>query len=76
MEQVTIGKNGELVVPPELRERYHLEPDVPVRLVETRVGILVIPLVGTLPQGLLQELADWQQLGMRAWEQFPYEDTE
>jgi len=75
MEQATIGKNGEILVPDELRERYHLEPNVSVRLVETRVGILIIPLAGAPSEELLRELADWQELGLQAWEQFPYENA-
>lgn len=76
MEPITVGKNGEVVVPPDMRVRYHLEPDIPVRLVETRVGILIVPLAGKLSEELLQELAEWQQVGMQNWEQFPYEDAE
>ncbi len=71
MKQATIGKQGELIVPEEMRARYHLEPDIPVRLVETKVGILIIPLTEPPSDALLQELAAWQQMGLYSWEQFP-----
>ncbi len=76
MAQTIIGKHGEITVPPELRARYQLCPDAPVRLVETRVGILIVPLTSaTLSDDVLHELAEWQSIGLQSWEQFPYEDV-
>ncbi len=77
MAQTIIGKHGEITVPPELQARYQLCPDAPVRLVETRVGILIVPLTSApLSDDMLQELAEWQSVGLQSWEQFPYEEAE
>jgi bifunctional DNA-binding transcriptional regulator/antitoxin component of YhaV-PrlF toxin-antitoxin module len=76
-KQAIIGKHGEITVPSELQERYQLCPDAPVRLVETRVGILIVPLTSApLSEEMLRELAAWQSVGLQSWEQFPYEEAE
>ncbi|CUU10903.1 MAG: hypothetical protein K6U12_12115 [Armatimonadetes bacterium] len=70
MKHAIIGKNGELIVPEEMRIRYHLEPDIPVRLVETKVGILIIPLNEPPSEETMEELAAWQRVGLASWERF------
>lgn len=74
---LTVGKRGEIQVPDEVRSRYHLEPETLVRLVETRAGILIVPLqdVESSPD-LEAELRDWQQHTAQSWEMFPYEELE
>lgn len=73
---LTIGKHGEIQVPDELRTRYHLAPETPVRLVETRVGILIVPLAPTQNGSELEaELAHWQDITISSWDMFPYEDS-
>ncbi|MGI9155795.1 MAG: AbrB/MazE/SpoVT family DNA-binding domain-containing protein [Marmoricola sp.] len=40
--QVTMGDRGRIVVPAELRKRLHLEPGVPLVLMETPSGLVVL----------------------------------
>jgi bifunctional DNA-binding transcriptional regulator/antitoxin component of YhaV-PrlF toxin-antitoxin module len=76
MEQVSVGPHGEIVLPGDVRDRFGLAPDTPIRFVETRFGVLILPVgSGPLSEDLARELAGWQDLGMESWEQFSYEDT-
>lgn len=72
---MTVGQEGEIRLPNELRVRYGLDPDTSVRLIETRSGILLVP-ESNAPMGaeLAKELDDWQALAQDAWEMFPYAD--
>lgn len=72
-----VGARGEIALPGDLRRRYHLAPDTPVRVVETRGGILLVPLTGEAPKSdFANELTDWQSLGAGAWDLFPYDGAE
>jgi bifunctional DNA-binding transcriptional regulator/antitoxin component of YhaV-PrlF toxin-antitoxin module len=74
--ELTVGRKGEIALPDATRERYGLTPDAPVRLIETRNGILLVPLTDApMSVELAQELAEWQSLSAEVWEMFPYEDT-
>jgi hypothetical protein len=54
-----------------------MRPETPVRIIETRSGILLVPLTKEpMSVELEQELAEWQLLSMESWNRFPYEDTE
>ena len=46
MSSLTMKPGGEIALPRELRERYGMAPDVPIRIIETRSGILLVPLTG------------------------------
>lgn len=75
MTSLTVGQCGEIALPAELRERYGLRPDTPVRIIETRSGILLVPMTDEpMSPDLERELAEWQSLSAQAWEIFPYED--
>jgi hypothetical protein len=51
-----------------------LAPNTPIRVVETRSGILLVPLTGApASQELALELSWWQALGAESWDQFAYE---
>ena len=77
MTSMTIGRGGEVTLPTEMQERYGLKPETPVRLIETRDGILLIPLTDApMSAELALELKEWQAIGTDAWAQFPYEDGE
>jgi len=77
MTSLTVGHFGEISLPEEVRGRYGLTPDTPVRLIETRSGILIVPLSDApMAPELAQELSEWQSLGPGAWDMFPFEDTE
>lgn len=75
MTTMTIGRSGEMTLPQEVQERCGLGPEVSVRLIETRSGLLLVPLTDApMSAELAQELEEWQALGADAWAQFPYED--
>ena len=75
MTSVIVGPNGEIALPGELRARYGLESKIPVRVIETRNGILLVPLTDApMTPELVKELAEWQSLGADSWETFDYQD--
>jgi bifunctional DNA-binding transcriptional regulator/antitoxin component of YhaV-PrlF toxin-antitoxin module len=62
----------DLTLPDSVRDRYNLKTDVPVRIIETRDGILLVPLTGEpMPAELLDEIADWQALAAETWDHLP-----
>jgi bifunctional DNA-binding transcriptional regulator/antitoxin component of YhaV-PrlF toxin-antitoxin module len=75
LEILTIGPAGQIELPDEVRDRYGMAPATPVRIVETRGGVLLVPLsdVPMSPE-LAEELAQWQALGAQTWEIFPFDD--
>ena len=75
MSTLTLGTSGELTIPAETLGRLGFAPDRPVRVVETRGGVLLIPLTDApMSHELAAELADWQGLAAGPWESFPYDD--
>ncbi len=74
---VTVPYGKDLTLPDVVRDRLGLSPDTPVRMIETRDGLLLIPLTGeSMPQDLLTEIADWQNLRSDTLADFPYDDEE
>ena len=70
---VRLGPDRQLSLPAEVCERYGLEPRTPVRIVETRSGILLVPLTDApMTAELERELAEWQAAGAHAWDLLPY----
>jgi bifunctional DNA-binding transcriptional regulator/antitoxin component of YhaV-PrlF toxin-antitoxin module len=77
MEILTIGPDGEIELPDKVRERYGLTPATSVRIIETRDGILLIPLSDApMSAELAEELAQWQDLSAETWEMFPYREED
>jgi hypothetical protein len=77
MANVTLKPGGELTLPTTLCERYGMTPEVPIRIIETRSGLLLIPLTGApMDAELEKELADWQELSSTVWDAFPFEEDE
>jgi bifunctional DNA-binding transcriptional regulator/antitoxin component of YhaV-PrlF toxin-antitoxin module len=75
MSNLTVGRGGEIVLPDPVRDRYRLAPDTPVRIIETRGGILLVPLTDEpMSAELEQEIKEWQSLSLQTWEMSPYED--
>jgi bifunctional DNA-binding transcriptional regulator/antitoxin component of YhaV-PrlF toxin-antitoxin module len=75
VEILTVGPSGEIELPEKVRERYGIAPASPVRLIETRGGILLVPLSDApMSAELAEELAQWQALSAEAWEMFPFEE--
>jgi AbrB family looped-hinge helix DNA binding protein len=77
MSNLTVGCAGEIVLPGPIRDRYGLKPNTPVRLVETRSGILLVPLTNETPSPELEaELEEWQALSRETWAMVPWEDMD
>lgn len=77
MTSLRVGRGGEIFLPDEMRERYGMRPDTPVRALETRGGILLIPLTDEpMSEELRRELDDWQSLAAASWDMFPYQDAD
>ena len=75
MVNLTIGPSGEIALPAQVRQRYGMMPDTPVRVIETVSGILLVPLtVSPMSPELAAELDEWQALSTQSWELFPYEE--
>lgn len=59
-----LSRRKAITLPFDVQERYRLKPDVPVRIIETRSGILLVPLTeDPMTENLAQELRRWQALG-------------
>ena len=77
MTTTIVGRDGQVTLPSDVQERYGLRPEVSVRLIETRSGLLLVPLTDApMSAELAQELQEWQAIGADTWAQFPYEDGE
>ncbi len=76
-ENLIVEDGGKITLPNAVRDRYGLAQDTPVRMIETRNGILLVPLTREpMNAELLAELEEWQRLGAASFEMFSYEDTE
>ena len=74
MSQNLTIENGRITLPKDVVGRYRLEDDTPLRMIETRSGILLIPLTKEpMSSALNAEIAEWQTLGAEGLEVFPYE---
>ena len=74
-ETLTIEHGGKITLPNDLRDRYGLADDTPLRIIETRNGILLVPLTNEpMNEALTAELEEWQSLTTASFELFPYED--
>ena len=53
-----------------------MEQNIPIRVIETASGILLIPQTNEpMSAALQEELAAWQSLSAEAWDQFPYDEV-
>lgn len=70
-----VEDSGKINLPEDVRERYRLTPQTPLRIIETRGGILLVPLTAEpMSAELARELDEWQSLGAASLEMFPYEE--
>jgi len=77
MSQNILVENGAITLPEDVASRYQIEDSTPMRIIETRGGILLVPLTDTaMDPSLLQEVADWQVLGNETLASFPYESED
>ncbi len=77
MTTLIIGNLGEIALPDDVRQRHGFLPSSQIRVIETRGGVLLIPL-GDAPvsEELARELEEWRALGAATWESFPYADSD
>lgn len=72
-----VEESGKISLPEDVRYRYGLTQDTSVRIIETRGGILLVPLTSEpMSQDLARELEEWQSLGAENLEMFPYDDEQ
>lgn len=75
MTTMIIERDGKLALPLDMQKRCGMLPETSVRVIETRNGLLLVPLTDApMSAELTEELQDWQALSQSAWEQFAYED--
>ena len=75
MSTATIDAKGSVLLPADMRSRFHLAPSSEVRVIETRHGLLLVPLT-TAPMSaeLRRELGEWQSLDATGHDDFPYQE--
>ncbi|MGA2540926.1 MAG: AbrB/MazE/SpoVT family DNA-binding domain-containing protein [Verrucomicrobiota bacterium] len=71
MPNLNVEPGGKITLPDELRRLYGFSEQTSVRVVETRNGVLLIPLTNApMSPELARELEDWQSLAASSWEMF------
>jgi bifunctional DNA-binding transcriptional regulator/antitoxin component of YhaV-PrlF toxin-antitoxin module len=74
-ENLVVEDGGKITLPETVREHYGLAEDTPLRIIETRGGILLVPVTSEpMTDELRSELEDWQSLAAESLAPFPYED--
>jgi len=74
-ENLVVEDGGKITLPETIREHYGLAEDTPLRIIETRGGILLVPITSEpMTEELRSELEDWQALAAESLAQFTYED--
>ena len=74
-DNVTIENGGKITLPAAVRSRYGLAEHTPVRVIETRTGILLVPLTQEpMSESLADELQAWRSIGAESFEMFPYDE--
>jgi bifunctional DNA-binding transcriptional regulator/antitoxin component of YhaV-PrlF toxin-antitoxin module len=77
MSQNLVIENGKITLPEDLRDRYRLNEETPLRIIETRNGILLVPITDEpMTADLRDELEAWQELGAESFGMFPFEETQ
>ncbi len=75
VEKLVIEDGGKITLPGDVLDRYGLAEDTIVRIIETRKGILLIPLTDApMSEALADELQQWQAIGDESREAFPYDE--
>lgn len=73
-QTLIIGDDGKLTLPLDIRIRYGFEPAKSVRIIETRSGLLIVPLTDKpMSEALQEELKEWQAVGLDSLQRFPFE---
>ena len=72
MSNPTVGRGSEIILPDPVRDRYGLAPGTPIRIIETRSGILLVPLTDEpMSVELKLEIEEWQSLSLKTWAKSP-----
>jgi bifunctional DNA-binding transcriptional regulator/antitoxin component of YhaV-PrlF toxin-antitoxin module len=75
--RLKLGPDGQVTIPSSVLAHYGLEPEAPLRVVETTSGILLVPEVaGPMSELLSTELQNWQDLFDEATGMFEYHEQE
>jgi bifunctional DNA-binding transcriptional regulator/antitoxin component of YhaV-PrlF toxin-antitoxin module len=70
-------EDGKITLPKDVVGRYRLDEDTTLRIIETRNGILLVPLNNEpMSASLRAEIEEWQAIGAESLELFPYESDE
>lgn len=65
LETLTIEDDGKVALPDAVQTRYGFKPNTSVRLIETKNGVLLVPLTDAPMSAALQaELEEWQALSV------------
>lgn len=70
-EIINVKESGDLTLPAEIVERYQIEREMQFRIIETKNGVLLIPLIDAPMEGdLREEVEEWQAAGANSWDMF------
>jgi bifunctional DNA-binding transcriptional regulator/antitoxin component of YhaV-PrlF toxin-antitoxin module len=74
-DNLVVEAGGKITLPQTVRDHYGLTQNTPVRMIETRTGILIVPLTEEpMSEALASELEDWQSLVADSFQMFPYDE--
>lgn len=69
MSEKLVIENGKITFPEDVLDRYRLDEETPLRIIEARNGILLVPLTDEpMTAKLREELEAWQELGGDSFE--------
>jgi bifunctional DNA-binding transcriptional regulator/antitoxin component of YhaV-PrlF toxin-antitoxin module len=75
-EVLTIKENGKFTLPDDIVERYQFKRETQFRIIETKKGVLLVPMTSEpMSSELKNELEEWQSIGENAWEMFDFEEN-
>lgn len=76
-KDLVIERGGKITLPDEVLSRYGLTDDAPLRMIETRNGILLVPMTdGPMSESLISELQEWQGLGAESLALFTFDEDD
>lgn len=75
MSNVTLTSDGKVALPQDVRDKHGFKEGTPIRIIETRTGLLLVPLTGEpMSEELKHEIAAWQSLSLSSWDLFQYSE--
>lgn len=74
MTALLVEATGKIKLPQKSLKRYGWEKSTLVRLIETKEGILLVPMHNApMNKELQSEIAEWQDAASETWDTFTYE---